>query len=112
MATESELSVMIEHTIKRFTAERKAVDKQMQETADLALMDWLLLAACTDYDTIELDAAITGKAQRKQFKALRDQRRNLDKMLAALQDLQQMADTPEGEKLRKKFEAEVEKYQL
>ena len=111
MATESELSVKIEHTIKRLTSERKALDKQMQETADQALMDWLLLTACTDYDTIELDASITGKAQRKQYKALRDQKRNVEKMLAALQDLQQTADAPEGEKLRKKFEAEVEKYQ-
>jgi hypothetical protein len=111
MATESGLPSMIEHTIKRLTAERKALDKQMKETADLALMDWLLLTACADYDTIELNEAITGKAQRKLYKELRDQRRNLDKMLAALQDLQQMADAPEGEKLRKKFEAEVEKYQ-
>jgi hypothetical protein len=110
VATESELSLMIEHTIKRLTAERKALDKQLQETADQALMDWLVLAACADYDTIELDTAITGKTQRKQYKALRDQKRNLEKMLAALQDLQQIADSPEGEKLRKKFEAEVEKY--
>ena len=102
---------MIEQTIKRLNAERKVLDEQMQETADLALMDWLLLAACADYDTIELDAAITGKAQRKQYKALRDQKRNLEKMLAALQDLQQMAESSESEKLRKKFEAEVEKYQ-
>lgn len=111
MATESELPVMFEHTIKRLTAERKALDKQMKETTDLALMDWLLLAACTDYDTIELADSVTGKAQRKQYKALRDQKRNVEKMLAALQDLQQIAETPEGEKLRKKFEAEVEKYQ-
>ena len=112
MATETELSTMIEQTIKRLNAERKALDKQMKETADQAMMDWLLLAACADYDTIELDSAITGKAQRKQFKALRDQKRNLEKMLAALQDMQQMADSPEGEKLRKKFETEVEKYQV
>lgn len=111
MPTDTELSTMIERTSKRLTAERKAVDKQMQETADQALMDWLLLAACGDYDTIELSDAITGKAQRKQYKALRDQKRNLDKMLAALQDLQQIAQSPEGEKLRKKFEAEMEKYQ-
>ena len=111
MATETELSSMIEQTIKRLTAERKALDKQMQETADLALMDWLLLTACVDYDTIELDSAITGKAQRKQFKILRDQRRNLDKMLVALQELQQIAASPEGHRLHKKFEAEVEKYQ-
>jgi len=111
VTTGTELSTMIEQTIKRLNAERKVLDEQMQETADLALMDWLLLAACADYDTIELDAAITGKAQRKQYKALRDQKRNLEKMLAALQDLQQMAESSESEKLRKKFEAEVEKYQ-
>lgn len=111
MASEIELSATIERTIKRLTTERKALDKLMQETAAQALMDWLVLAACADYDTIELDTAITGKTQRKQYKALRDQKRNLEKMLAALQDLQQIAESPEGEKLRKKFEAEVEKYQ-
>jgi hypothetical protein len=111
VATETELPAMIELTIKRLNAERKALDKQMKETADLALMDWLLLTACADYDTIELDAAITGKAQRKHFKELRDRKRNVEKMLAAMQDLQQMADAPEGEKLRKKYKAEVEKYQ-
>jgi uncharacterized protein YfcZ (UPF0381/DUF406 family) len=111
VASEIELSATIERTIKRLTTERKALDKLMQETAAQALMDWLVLAACADYDTIELDTAITGKTQRKQYKALRDQKRNLEKMLAALQDLQQIAESPEGEKLRKKFEAEVEKYQ-
>ncbi len=110
MATDTELAAMIEQTIKRLAAERKAVDKQMKEAADLALMDWLLLTACADYDTIELDPAISGKAHRKQFKALRDQKRNLEKMLAAMQDLQQVAESPEGEKLRKKYEAELEKY--
>jgi hypothetical protein len=112
VTTETELSTMLAETIKRLTIERKALDKQMRETVDQALMDWLILAACADYDTIELDAGVTGKAQRKQFKALRDQRRNLDKMLAAVQDLQQIAASPEGEKLRKKFDAEVEKYQV
>ncbi len=48
-------------------------------------MDWLLSTACADYDTIELDSAITGKAQRKQYKALRDQKRNVEKMVTALQ---------------------------
>ena len=112
MATESELSAMIEQAIKRLTGERKALDKQMKQTADQALTDWLLLTACVDYDTIELDSAITGKAQRKHFKELRDQKRNLEKMLVALQDLQQIAESPEGEKLHKKYEAEVEKYQV
>ena len=103
---------MIEQAIKRLNAERKALDKQMKETADQALMDWLLLTACVDYDTIELDSAITGKAQRQHFKALRDRKRNLEKMLEALQDLQQIAQSPEGEKLHKKYGAEVEKYQI
>jgi hypothetical protein len=102
---------MIEQTIKRLTAERKALDKQMRDTADNALMDWLILAACSDYDTIELDPLVTGKAQRKQYKVLRDQKRNLEKMLVALQELQQVASSPEGEKLRKKFDTEMEKYQ-
>ena len=112
MATDTELSTMIEQTIKRLNAERKALDKQMKETADQALMDWLLLMACVDYDTIELDSAITSKAERKHFKALRDQKRNLEKMLEALQDLQQMANSSDSEKLHKKYEAEVEKYQI
>ncbi len=112
MATELQLSSMIENTIKRLTTERTALDQQMKDTSDQALMDWLLLAACSDYDTIELDPAITGKAQRKQYKALRDQKRNIDKMLAALQELQQIAESPEGEKLRRKFETEAEKYQV
>ncbi len=111
MATESELASMIARTIKRLTGEQAALDQQMREAADGALMDWLLLAACADYDTIELDAAITSKAQRKRYKALRDQKRNIEKMLTALQDLQQTAESPEGEKLRKKFDAEREKYQ-
>ncbi len=111
MIINNELSAMIERTSNRLAAERTTLEKQMEETADLALMDWLLVTACAEYDTIELDAAITGKAQRKHFKELRDRKRNLEKMLAALQDLQQTADAPEGEKLRKKFEAEVEKYQ-
>ena len=57
------------------------------------------------------DRLSRGKARRKQWKALRDKKRNLEKMIAALQDLRQMAGTPEGEKLRKKFEQEMEKYQ-
>ena len=112
MATETELSTMLEQAIKRLNAERKGLDKQMKETADQALMDWLLLTACVDYDTIELDSAITGKARRKHFKVLRDRKRNLEKMLEALQDLQQIAESPEGEKLHKKYEPEVEKYQI
>jgi hypothetical protein len=54
---------------------------------------------------------VIGKARRKQWKALRDKKRNFEKMIAALQDLRQVASTPEGEKLRKKFEQEMEKYQ-
>jgi len=48
VATESQLSSMIEHTTKRLTAERKALDKQMRETADLALMSSPLITVSPD----------------------------------------------------------------
>ena len=101
----------IDKTAARFQAEIAEIDKQLQMVAEGALSDWLLLEACKDYDTIELSDAVIGKAQRKQWKALREKKRNVEKMLAALQDLRQIASTPEGDKLRKKFEQEVERYQ-
>ena len=97
--------------LTRYQTEIAEIDKQLQELADLALQDWLLLEACKDYDTIELGDEVVGKARRKQWKALRDKKRNLEKMIAALQDLRQVAAAPEGEKLRKKLEQEMEKYQ-
>jgi hypothetical protein len=111
MAKAPESVSLIDKTASRYQAEIAEIDKQLQEVADLALQDWLLLEACKDYDTIELGDDIIGKARRKQWKALRDKKRNLEKMIAALQDLRQVASTPEGEKLRKKFEQEMEKYQ-
>ena len=56
---------------------------------------------------------ITSRASlhRKQFKALRDKKRNLEKMIEALQALQDMAQAPEGEKFLKKLENEREKFQ-
>ena len=111
MAQAPETVVLIDKTATRFQAEIVEIDKQLQEVADLALQDWLLMEACKDYDTIELSDDVVGKARRKQWKALRDKKRNLEKMLAALQDLRQTAGAPEGEKLRKKFEQETEKYQ-
>ncbi|HSD83679.1 MAG TPA: hypothetical protein VLG46_07465 [Anaerolineae bacterium] len=111
MAKTPEAVILIGKTASRYQAEIAEIDKQLQEMADLALQDWLLLEACKDYDTIELGDDIVGKARRKQWKALRDKKRNLEKMIVALQDLRQVAAAPEGEKLRKKFEQEMEKYQ-
>jgi len=111
MAKAPESVVLIDKTITRYQTEIVEIDQQLQDMADLALQDWLLMEACKDYDTIELGDDIVGKARRKQWKALRDKKRNLEKMIAALQDLRQTATAPEGEKLRKKFEQEVEKYQ-
>jgi hypothetical protein len=111
MAPTPETVVLIDETLTRYQHEITEIDKQLQEVAELALQDWLLMEACKDYDTIELGDDIVGKARRKQWKALRDKKRNLEKMIAALQDLRQTAGAPEGEKLRKKFEQETEKYQ-
>lgn len=111
MAKAPESVVLIDKAASRYQAEIAEIDKQLQDVADLALQDWLLMEACKDYDTIELSDDVVGKARRKQWKALRDKKRNLEKMLAALQDLRQVAAAPEGEKLRKKLEQEMEKYQ-
>jgi hypothetical protein len=111
MAKAPESVVLIDKTINRCQADIAEIDKQLQDAASLALQDWLLLEACKDYDTIELGDDVVGKARRKQWKALRDKKRNLEKMIVALQDLRQVAATPEGEKLRKKFDQEIEKYQ-
>ena len=101
----------IDKTTARFQNEIRDIEQQLQATVEGALSDWLLLEACKDYDTIDLTDAVIGKAQRKQWKTLREKKRNIEKMLAALQDLRQIAGTPEGEKLRKKFEQEIERYQ-
>ena len=111
MAQTSETIVLIDKTLTRYQAEIVGIDQQLQELADLALQDWLLMEACKDYDTIDLSDNVIGKARRKQWKALRDKKRNLEKMIVALQDLRQIADAPEGEKLRKKLDQEMEKYQ-
>ena len=111
MAQAPETVVLIDKTLARYQDEIAEIDQQLQAVADLALQDWLLMEACKDYDTIELSDDVIGKARRKQWKTLRDKKRNLEKMIAALQDLRQTADAPEGEKLRKKFEQETEKYQ-
>jgi hypothetical protein len=111
MAQAPETVVLIDKTLTRYQNGIAEIDKQLQEVAEFALQDWLLMEACKDYDTIELSDDIIGKARRKQWKALRDKKRNLERMIAALQDLRQIAGAPEGEKLRKKFEQETEKYQ-
>ena len=111
MAQAPETVVLIDKTLTRYQNGIAEIDKQLQEMAELALQDWLLMEACKDYDTIELSDDVIGKARRKQWKALRDKKRNLERMIAALQDLRQIAGAPEGEKLRKKFEQETEKYQ-
>jgi len=101
---------MIDQTIARYTAEIAAIERELKSQAELALEDWLLVEACKDYDTIELDPDVTGKSRRKQWKALREKKRNTEKMIVALQALRDIAASPDGEKLRKKFEAETEKY--
>ena len=110
MTTDFDLTTFIDQTMARLTAECDALAQQMQVEADQALQDWLLVEACKDYDTIELDPDTTGKTRRKNYKALRDKKRNTEKMIVALQDLRETAQSDGGEKLRKKFEAETEKY--
>ncbi len=100
----------IDQTIARYTQDIATLDAQLALEAEAALEDWLLVEACKDYDTIDLDPDVTGKSRRKHFKALRDEKRNIEKMIVALQALRETAQASEGEKLRKKFEAETEKY--
>ena len=101
---------LIDQTIARYTQDIAAIEAQLTHDAQAALEDWLLVEACKDYDTIDLDPEVTGKSRRKNFKALREKKRNIEKMMVALQALREIALAPEGEKLRKKFEAETEKY--
>ena len=105
-----ELVGAIDQTLARYTQDLAAIDAQLTQDAQAALEDWLLVEACKDYDTIDLDPEVTGKSRRKNFKALREKKRNIEKMIVALQALRETALAPEGEKLRKKFEAETEKY--
>ena len=98
MTDASNTEVLIEKSLARLTAECETLEHEIQSEAEKALEDWLLVEACKDYDTIELDGEIMSKAHRKKFKALRA--------------LLETTPTPEGEKLRKKFAAEREKYQL
>ena len=112
MTPSREAKSLIKATLDRLTAERAALEEQLQLEAELAQQDWLVIEACKDFDTIELDDHITGKLHRKQFKALRDKKRNLEKMIEALHALQETAQAPDGDKLVKKLENEREKYQL
>lgn len=105
-----ELVGMIDQTIARYMQDIAAIEAQLTNEAQAALEDWLLVEACKDYDTIDLDPDVTGKSRRKGYKALRDKKRNIEKMIVALQALRETAQAPEGEKLRKKFESEIEKY--
>ena len=105
-----ELVSTIDQTIARYTQDIAAIDARLAQDAQAALEDWLLVEACKDYDTIDLDPEVTGKSRRKAYKALRDKKRNIEKMVVALQALRETAEAPEGDKLRKKFEAETEKY--
>jgi len=107
----NEIVALIDQSIARYQAEIAEFETLLQAEAQHALEDWLLMEACKDYDTIDLGDDIVGKARRKHWKTLRDQKRNSEKMIAALQDLRLISAAPEGEKLRKKFEQEVEKYQ-
>ena len=105
-----ELVSTIDQTIARYTQDIAAIDARLAQDAQAALEDWLLVEACKDYDTIDLDPEVTGKSRRKAYKALRDKKRNIEKMVVALQALRETAEAPEGDKLRTKFEAETEKY--
>ncbi len=105
-----ELVSTIDQTIARYTQDIAAIEARLAQDAQAALEDWLLVEACKDYDTIDLDPEVTGKSRRKAYKALRDKKRNIEKMVVALQALRETAEAPEGDKLRKKFEAETEKY--
>lgn len=112
MSSNWEAAALIEQAVARLTAEQAALEQELQTEASFALEDWLLVEACKDYDTIDLEPTITGKSHRKHFKALREKKRNTEKMIVALQALLEIAETPEGEKLLKKFADEQEKYQL
>jgi hypothetical protein len=112
MSSTWEATALIEQAIARLTAEQAALEQELQTEAGFALEDWLLVEACKDYDTIDLDPPITGKSHRKHFKALREKKRNTEKMIVAMQALLEIAGTPEGEKLLKKFADEQEKYQI
>ena len=112
MTTSHTAKTLIEQSLARHTAEQAALEQELQAEAGLALEDWLLVEACKDYDTIDLDPALTGKSHRKQFKALREKKRNTEKIIEALRALQEIARTPDGEKLLKKFADEQEKYQI
>jgi hypothetical protein len=107
----NEMVALIDQSIARYQAEIAELETLLQSEANHALEDWLLMEACKDYDTIDLGDDIVGKARRKHWKALRDQKRNTEKMITALQALRETAAAPDGEKLRKKFEQETEKYQ-
>jgi hypothetical protein len=107
----NEMVALIDQSIARYQADIAEFDTLLQTEAQHALEDWLLMEACKDFDTIDLGDDIVGKARRKHWKALRDQKRNTEKMINALQALRETAAAPDGEKLRKKFEQETEKYQ-
>jgi hypothetical protein len=112
MSSTREATALIKQAIARLTAEQAALEQELQTEAGLALEDWLLVEACKDYDTIDLESSVTGKAHRKQFKALREKKRNTEKLIEAMQALLEIARTPDGEKLLKKFADEQEKYQI
>jgi hypothetical protein len=107
----NEMVALIDQSIARYQAEITELETLLQTEANHALEDWLLMEACKDFDTIDLGDDIVGKARRKHWKVLRDQKRNTEKMINALQALRETAAAPDGEKLRKKFDQEVEKYQ-
>jgi hypothetical protein len=107
----NQMLTLIDQSIARYQAEITELETRLQTESTHALEDWLLMEACKDFDTIDLGDDIVGKARRKQWKALRDQKRNTEKLINALQALRETAAAPDGEKLRKKFDQEVEKYQ-
>ena len=111
MSVMLDLPTAIENAITRLIGELRDLDQELDQAVTSALEDWLITTACEDYDTIDLNVVLTEKVWRKQFKHLREMRRNLEKMIAALRVLQDTAHSPAGEKLQKKFEAEQERFQ-
>jgi len=53
----------------------------LQTEANHGVDDWLLMEAGKGYDTIDLADDVAGQARRKHWKALRDQKRNTEKMI-------------------------------
>ena len=65
MTTESQTETLIKELITRFTTECETLEREIQSESQKGLEDWLLVEACKDYDTIELenDCRVTSPAR-------------------------------------------------